>query len=68
VGDIDAFIKVPRPDGLEDGAGLIYLDEPGGKQSDPAVLDLQLRAVAKQSSAKEAVINFSDKNNLLFLI
>jgi intraflagellar transport protein 46 len=64
VGDIDAFIKVPRPDGVEDGAGLIYLDEPGGKQSDPAVLDLQLRAVAKQSSAKEAVSNFLDTNNL----
>jgi intraflagellar transport protein 46 len=55
VGDIDAFIKVPRPDEVEDGAGLIYLDEPSGKQSDPAVLDLQLRALTKQSSARLAV-------------
>ncbi|KAJ4436054.1 hypothetical protein ANN_18681 [Periplaneta americana] len=52
VGDIDAFLKIPRPDGKSDSIGLKVLDEPCAKQSEPAVLHLQLRAVAKQSSAK----------------
>ena len=25
VGDIDAFIKIPRPDGIDDGVGLLGL-------------------------------------------
>lgn len=58
MGDIDAFIKVPRPDGKKDGLGLNVLDEPCLQQSDPAVLQLQLRAVEKQSSAKAMVINY----------
>lgn len=43
MGDIDAFIKIPRPDGVEDKIGLTVLDEPCTNQSDPAVLHLQLR-------------------------
>jgi hypothetical protein len=58
VGDIDAFLKIPRPDGKSDSIGLAVLDEPCAKQSEPAVLHLQLRAVAKQSSAK-AVVNIT---------
>lgn len=56
VGDIDAFLKIPRPDGKIDSIGLKVLDEPCAKQSEPAVLHLQLRAVAKQSSAKAVVV------------
>jgi len=55
VGDIDAFLKIPCPDGKSDSIGLTVLDEPCAKQSEPAVLHLQLRAVAKQSSAKAMV-------------
>lgn len=55
VGDIDAFLKISRPDGKSDSIGLTVLDEPCAKQSEPAVLHLQLRAVAKQSSAKAVV-------------
>ncbi|VDD79523.1 unnamed protein product, partial [Mesocestoides corti] len=47
VGDIDAFLKVPRPDGKPDNLGLTVLDEPCTNQSDPTVLDLQLRAVIR---------------------
>lgn len=36
--------------------GLTVLDEPSAKQSDPSVLDLQLRAVMKQSAQKSVVI------------
>lgn len=56
VGDIDAFVKVSRPDGQKDGLGLTVLDEPRLQQSDPAVLQLQLRAVDKQTSARAVVI------------
>ncbi|XP_046989909.1 intraflagellar transport protein 46 homolog isoform X1 [Schistocerca americana] len=55
-GDIDAFLKVPRPDGQSDGTGLHVLDEPCACQSEPAVLHLQLRAVAKQSSGSAVVV------------
>lgn len=49
VGDIDAFIKIPRPDGKITGLGLDQLDEPCASQSDPTVLDLQLRAISKMT-------------------
>ena len=51
VGDMDPFIKVPRPDGKADNLGLVSLDEPASIQSDPTVLTLQLRAVSKSSGA-----------------
>ncbi|KAM5226936.1 intraflagellar transport protein 46 homolog isoform 3-T3 [Hipposideros larvatus] len=48
VGDIDAFLKVPRPDGKPDNLGLLLLDEPSTKQSDPTVLSLWLTENSKQ--------------------
>ncbi|XP_041373920.1 intraflagellar transport protein 46 homolog isoform X2 [Gigantopelta aegis] len=56
VGDIDAFIKISRPDQKHDTLGLTVLDEPCAKQSDPTVLDLQLRAISKQTTAKQLVV------------
>lgn len=52
VGDIDAFLKVPRPDGQPVTLGLTVLDEPCAKQSDPTVLDLQLRNISKTSGIR----------------
>ncbi len=52
VGDIDAFIKVPRPDAKPDFLGLFILDEPNAFQSDPTVLELQLRSTTKQGSSQ----------------
>ncbi|XP_050691400.1 intraflagellar transport protein 46 homolog isoform X1 [Eriocheir sinensis] len=52
VGDIDAFIKIPPPDGKPSMVGLEVLDEPSARQSDATVLDLQLRALAKHTTAK----------------
>ena len=60
VGDIDAFIKVPRPDNVQDKTGLTFLDEPAAKQSDPSFLDLQLRAISKRSSQKQALVKKVD--------
>ena len=66
VGDIDAFIKVPRPDGQAEKTGLTVLDEPAAKQSDPSVLDLQLRAISKRSSQKQVVVKKVSKSTCLF--
>lgn len=52
VGDIDAFIKVSKPDNSASLLGLTVLDEPCAKQSDPTVLDLQLRSITKMSGIK----------------
>ena len=52
VGDIDAFLKVTTPDESKEKLGLIVLDEPQAGQSDPNVLDLQLRALTKHSAGK----------------
>ncbi len=53
VGDIDAFIKVPRPDGTDEELGKKILDEPSAQQSDPSVLELTLRALSRQTTSKE---------------
>uniref|UniRef100_A0A7S4FCA5 Intraflagellar transport protein 46 homolog n=1 Tax=Chrysotila carterae TaxID=13221 RepID=A0A7S4FCA5_CHRCT len=52
VGDIDPFVKVPRPDAKPDNLGLSTMDEPATNQSDPTVFTLQLRAVTKSSGAQ----------------
>ncbi|XP_064651256.1 intraflagellar transport protein 46 homolog isoform X3 [Lineus longissimus] len=56
VGDIDAFIKITRPDNKPDDIGLKVLDEPCAKQSDPTVLDLHLRSISKQTNLKAVSI------------
>mmetsp|Transcript_1188 Transcript_1188/g.4084 ORF Transcript_1188/g.4084 Transcript_1188/m.4084 type:complete len:427 (-) Transcript_1188:2794-4074(-) len=42
VGDLDPFLKVPRPDGKPDNLGLKILDEPKAEQSDPTVIKMIL--------------------------
>eukprot|EP00756_Hemistasia_phaeocysticola_P010008 Hpha_TRINITY_DN14980_c0_g1::TRINITY_DN14980_c0_g1_i1::g.142857::m.142857/K19682/IFT46; intraflagellar transport protein 46 len=42
IGDIDGFIKVPRPDDKSDSLGLVILDEPGANQSNTSVVSLGL--------------------------
>lgn len=49
VGEMDAFVKVPPPDGRRDELGLKVLDEPAAQQSDATVLELQLRASSKKA-------------------
>ncbi|KAM6400404.1 intraflagellar transport protein 46 homolog [Rhynochetos jubatus] len=55
VGDIDAFLKVPRPDGKPDNLGLLVLDEPSTKQSDPTVLSLWLSENSKQHNVTQQI-------------
>ncbi|XP_034995349.1 intraflagellar transport protein 46 homolog isoform X1 [Zootoca vivipara] len=66
VGDIDAFLKVPRPDGKPDNLGLLVLDEPSTKQSDPTVLSLWLTENSKQHNVAQQIkvksLENADKN------
>ncbi|CAM9375428.1 unnamed protein product [Laminaria digitata] len=55
VGDMDAFLKVPRPDNNIDELGSKVLDEPSANQSDATVLELQLRAISKKQHGDVAV-------------
>jgi len=67
IGELDPFLKVPRPDGKEDGSGLKYIDEPASNQSDPTVLELQLRAKSKKLQYGDVVVRSienADKNPL----
>ncbi|XP_069935232.1 intraflagellar transport protein 46 homolog isoform X2 [Oryctolagus cuniculus] len=47
--------KVPRPDGKPDNLGLLVLDEPSTKQSDPTVLSLWLTENSKQHNVTQHV-------------
>jgi intraflagellar transport protein 46 len=40
VGEVDAFLKIPKPDASPETLGLIDLDEPKLNQSKKAKLDL----------------------------
>jgi len=57
VGDIDPIIKIPKPSqsdkNTECELGTEVLDEPAAKQTDPALLDLELRASLLSSSSDE---------------
>lgn len=46
-------VQVPRPDGKPDNLGLLVLDEPSVKQSDPTVLSLWLSEETKQHGTTE---------------
>jgi len=47
IGEVDAFIKMPRPDEDASSLGTLRLDEPTLNPSDPSILDLQLRSLSK---------------------
>ncbi|KAK2946608.1 putative Intraflagellar transport protein 46 like protein [Blattamonas nauphoetae] len=53
IGEVDSFVKVQRPDGVGDLLGLVVLDEPGPEQSNPSVLEMQLRNLDKLSNVKQ---------------
>ncbi|XP_032795487.2 intraflagellar transport protein 46 homolog isoform X1 [Daphnia magna] len=63
VGDPDAFLKIDRPDENTEFLGLTLIDEPSLNQSDPSVLDLRLRSIYKQSSAKKTVARTIEEGN-----
>jgi intraflagellar transport protein 46 len=65
VGDIDAFLKVDRPDAAKESLGLVELDEPSLAQSDPTVLDMRLRRDARKAGLDPIAVRSienADKN------
>jgi len=41
VGEVDAFLKMPKPDGHEEDLGITVLDEPALNCSDDRVLEMK---------------------------
>lgn len=65
IGDIDAFIKIPRPDLKPDTLGLVEIDEPSvSNHTDPRVFNLQLRAISKSESKTPHTIHSIEANEL----
>ncbi|OMJ81375.1 hypothetical protein SteCoe_18166 [Stentor coeruleus] len=65
IGEVDAFLKVPRPDGSEETLGILVLDEPKQNQSDPALLEIKLKPkIRRPGTGQSAVrsIENADKN------
>ena len=56
IGEMDAFLKMGRPDGKGDDLGLHVVDEPAATQSDSTVLELQLRAISKRQAAGDVTV------------
>lgn len=58
VGDVDPFVKIPRPDGVPDGLGAAVLDEPvPANQSDAAAIELRLRNRSKTRVSRDAHVH-----------
>nr|SVE73877.1 EOG090X0FP3 [Daphnia atkinsoni] len=68
IGDPDAFLKTDRPDESNELLGLTLIDEPSLSQSDPSVLDLRLRSIYKQSSAKKTAARTVEEGNKVKVI
>ena len=41
VGEVDAFLKMPKPDGTKEDLGITMLDEPALNHEDKTVLELK---------------------------
>ncbi|KPI86152.1 hypothetical protein ABL78_4774 [Leptomonas seymouri] len=63
IGDLDPFVKIPRPDGKQDGLGLYIVDEPTIPQSNPAVVLLELNATNAHGVAAEVVDSLENAAN-----
>ena len=65
VGEVDAFLKVQRPDNSEEVLGILILDEPKLNQSDPAMLEIKLKPKIKRPGTGQAIVRSienADKN------
>lgn len=65
VGEVDAFLKVARPDNSDEILGILVLDEPKLNQSDPAMLEIKLKPKIKRPGTTQPnvrSIENADKN------
>lgn len=58
IGEVDAFLKMPRPDGEPMGLGVTCLDEPTMNPSDPSILEFQLRSLSKHQEMEPMEVRF----------
>ncbi|CAK0909867.1 unnamed protein product [Prorocentrum cordatum] len=58
IGEVDAFLKMPRPDGEPMGLGVTCLDEPTMNPSDPSILEFQLRSLSKNQELEPMEVRF----------
>ena len=54
IGEVDAALKGPKPDGEEEDLGITVLDEPALNQSDKAFLELKYIQISKAGAAAKA--------------
>lgn len=65
IGDVDAFLKVDRPDKLPEELGLSIIDEPTINGVDPAIFSLELSHILKSKATANPKIKSleeADKN------
>lgn len=63
IGDIDPFLKVPRPDSKPDNLGLVTLDEPSDKQTNATVVKNHLRSILRVAMGPPVVDQVPDAHN-----
>jgi len=68
VGEIDTFIKIPRPDNKPDNLGLTALDEPSSTQSNPSVVKIGLSYGSKKKAPSVFVESIEDARNRSSLV
>lgn len=64
VGEVDAFLKMPKPDGTKEDLGIIVLDEPALNNEDKTVLELkyvQSKNVVRSAPMDVDSIDSADK-------
>jgi len=66
VGEVDPFLKVPRPDGKPDNLGLVVLDEPRAEQSDPTVIKMVMDQMLTHVHAPKVNVRSIQKKDSVF--
>lgn len=64
VGEVDAFLKMPKPDGTKEDLGITVLDEPALNHEDKTVLELkyiQSKNVVRTAPISVESIEHADK-------
>lgn len=64
VGEVDAFLKMPKPDGTKEDLGITILDEPAMNQGDKTVIEMryiQEKNVVKATPMNIESIELADK-------
>lgn len=65
VGEVDAFLKMPKPDGTKEDLGITVLDEPALNHTDQSVLEMkyiQLKKTTKKVEMSVRSIENAEKN------